>query len=128
MALDLAEIPGRAKDSDCHTAAAVALTALEFKRRRKSASIYNVAPVSPQTKATYMPSYKELQIQIAELQKLAEEVRVNELATVIADIKNKMDEFGITPADLGIGVKKKMIRPTASEPIPPADAGGTAAM
>jgi DNA-binding protein H-NS len=75
-----------------------------------------------------MATYKELQIQIAELQKQAEEVRVNELATVIADIKHKMHEYGITPADLGIGVKKKMIRPVASEPIPPADAGGTAAM
>jgi hypothetical protein len=49
-------------------------------------------------------------------------------AKVIADIKNKMQEYGITPADLGIGVKKKMDKPAASAPIPPADAGGTAEM
>jgi DNA-binding protein H-NS len=75
-----------------------------------------------------MASYKELQIQIAELQKLAEEVRANELATVIADIKNNMQEYGITPADLGIGVKKKTVKAMPSEEAAQADSSGNTEM
>lgn len=48
-----------------------------------------------------MQSYKELQDQIAELQRKAEEVRKQEIASVIAEIKSKMADFGITLSDLG---------------------------
>lgn len=48
-----------------------------------------------------MASYKELQHQIAELQRQADQARRAEIASVIADIKAKMAEFGISVADLG---------------------------
>ncbi len=49
-----------------------------------------------------MSRYKELQEQIAALQKLAEEARKEEIAAVIAEIKAKMVEYGITVEDLGL--------------------------
>ena len=49
-----------------------------------------------------MASYKELVSQAEALMAQAEEVRKQELASVMADIKAKMKEFGISPADLGI--------------------------
>lgn len=45
--------------------------------------------------------YKELQEQIAILQKQAEEARKQEIASVVAEIKAKMAEYGITVEDLG---------------------------
>ena len=48
-----------------------------------------------------MSSYKQLSAQIAALMQQAEAVRKTEVANVIAEIKAKMAEFGITPADLG---------------------------
>ena len=47
-----------------------------------------------------MSKYAELQQKIAELQREAEEVRQQETAQVIADIRAKMAEFGITVEDL----------------------------
>jgi DNA-binding protein H-NS len=57
-----------------------------------------------------MTTYKELQAQIEKLQKQAEEVRKSELASAIADIKAKMQEYGITPADLDFTGKKKAVK------------------
>lgn len=54
-----------------------------------------------------MTSYKELQDQIARLQAEAEQVRKNEIANVITDIRSKMAEFGITLKDLGSESKGK---------------------
>lgn len=51
-----------------------------------------------------MTQYKELMQQIESLKKQAEEVRQREIAEVIKDIKAMMDEYGITPADLGFSV------------------------
>jgi DNA-binding protein H-NS len=48
-----------------------------------------------------MPSYTELQREIARLMQQAEDARKAEVRAVIADIKTKMQEFGITIADLG---------------------------
>lgn len=56
-----------------------------------------------------MTTYKELQAQIEKLQQQAEEVRKRELASAIAEIKAKMQEYGITPADLGVTNKKKIV-------------------
>ena len=48
-----------------------------------------------------MASYSELMNQAQALMAQAEQVRKQELSAVIADIKAKMKEFGITVADLG---------------------------
>lgn len=47
-----------------------------------------------------MSSLVEIQNQIAQLQKQAEEIKASELATTVADILSKMDAFGITLEDL----------------------------
>lgn len=48
-----------------------------------------------------MPTYSELLAQIAILEKQAEAARQSEIAALIADIKARMAEFGISIADLG---------------------------
>lgn len=48
-----------------------------------------------------MATYSELVNQAQALMAQAEQVRKQELAAVIADIKAKMKEYGITVADLG---------------------------
>lgn len=48
-----------------------------------------------------MPSYSELMAQAQNLMAQAEQARKDELSAVIADIKAKMKQFGITAADLG---------------------------
>jgi DNA-binding protein H-NS len=52
-----------------------------------------------------MASYAEIQEQIAQLQKEAEQLRKSELASVIAEVKEKMAQYGLTLDDLK-GVKK----------------------
>jgi DNA-binding protein H-NS len=57
-----------------------------------------------------MPTYTELQAQIAALKKQAEAARAAELEAVIADIRIKVAEYGITPKDIfghGRGRPKK---------------------
>lgn len=61
-----------------------------------------------------MSRYKELQEQIAALQKQAEEARKQEMASVVAEIKAKMAEYGITMEDLGSAVRSKGRRRAAS--------------
>ena len=48
-----------------------------------------------------MATYSELMAQAQNLMAQAEQARKNELAGVIADIKAKMKQYGITVADLG---------------------------
>ncbi|MBY8966153.1 H-NS histone family protein [Algiphilus sp. NNCM1] len=48
-----------------------------------------------------MSKYKELLDQIESLKAQAEEERQREISNVVADIKQKMAQYGITPADLG---------------------------
>ena len=48
-----------------------------------------------------MASYKDLQKQISTLQRQAEDVRKKEVANAMADIRAKMDEFGLSVEDLG---------------------------
>lgn len=48
-----------------------------------------------------MATYSELMAQAQSLMAQAEQARKDELASVIADIKAKMKQFGITAADLG---------------------------
>jgi DNA-binding protein H-NS len=54
-----------------------------------------------QTRNMDMASYSELMAQAQKLMAQAEQARKDELASVIADIKAKMKQFGITVADLG---------------------------
>ncbi len=54
-----------------------------------------------------MSSYDDLMQQAKALMEQAENVRKAELAGVIADIKAKMKEYGITTADLGGAQPKK---------------------
>ena len=48
-----------------------------------------------------MANYSELQREIARLMQQAESARKAEVSAVIAEIKAKMAEYGITAADLG---------------------------
>ncbi|TNF63509.1 MAG: H-NS histone family protein [Burkholderiales bacterium] len=50
-----------------------------------------------------MATYSELMAQAQALMAQAEQARKNELAEVIADIKARMKQYGITVADLGGG-------------------------
>lgn len=61
-----------------------------------------------------MSSYDELMQQAKALMEQAESVRKAELANVVAEIKAKMKEFGITIADLG-GVAPKKKASTSSK-------------
>ncbi|WP_230414478.1 H-NS histone family protein [Collimonas silvisoli] len=68
-------------------------------------------------KAIEMTTYKELQAQIEQLRKQAEELRQAEIADVITEIKTKMNEYGITGADLGLMGKKRVMKTSpAMEP------------
>lgn len=48
-----------------------------------------------------MATYSELMAQAQTLMAQAEQARKDELASVIADIKSRMKQYGITVADLG---------------------------
>lgn len=66
-----------------------------------------------------MPTYKELQAQIESLKQQAEAQRKAEIANVIADIRAKMDEFGISLADLSTrrsGAKGSTVAPKYRHP------------
>lgn len=63
-----------------------------------------------------MKSYKELQAEIKSLQEQAEKARQMELANAIADIKAKMQEYGITVDDLTESRKKSEKRTQSVEP------------
>lgn len=53
------------------------------------------------SKGKSMATYSELMAQAQALMAQAEQARKSELASVIADIKAKMKQYGITVADLG---------------------------
>lgn len=52
-------------------------------------------------------TYSEIQEEIKKLQKQAEEIRAQEIAEVIAEIKAKIQLYGLTEKDLGFGEKQK---------------------
>lgn len=56
-----------------------------------------------------MATYSELMAQAQALMAQAEQARKDELASVIADIKAKMKQYGITVADLGNAVSGKKV-------------------
>jgi DNA-binding protein H-NS len=53
-----------------------------------------------------MATYKDLQAQIAQLQREAQEAHAREVGAAIAQIHSLMSEFGITAGDLESRVKK----------------------
>jgi DNA-binding protein H-NS len=61
-----------------------------------------------------MATYSELIAQAQALMAEAEQKRKEELSAVIADIKAKMKEFGITNDDLGFGASVKKSAKTKS--------------
>ena len=63
-----------------------------------------------------MASYKDLQSQIEKLQKQADQAREKEIASVVAQIRGLMAEYGIQPADLGISSKRKRKTGTPAAP------------
>jgi DNA-binding protein H-NS len=64
-----------------------------------------------------MATYSELMAQAQALMAQAEQARKDELSAVIADIKAKMKQYGITPADLGGGAGgKKAAKSKSSAP------------
>ncbi|MGE4452164.1 H-NS histone family protein [Castellaniella sp.] len=68
-----------------------------------------------------MATYLELKAKAEELLKEAEQVRQEEIAGVVADIKEKIQEYGITAADLGFSgfgrkVAKSMSKASNVEP------------
>jgi DNA-binding protein H-NS len=63
-----------------------------------------------------MASYKELRAKAEEILRQAEEARKGEIAAVVAAIKEKMAEFGITVADLRGGARRG---PKKATKVPP---------
>jgi DNA-binding protein H-NS len=50
-----------------------------------------------------MKTYQAIKIEIARLEKQAEALRQHELKAVIAGVKKSIADYGLTPADLGLG-------------------------
>lgn len=66
-----------------------------------------------------MSQYAELKAQIVKLQAQAEEARRTELAEVVASIRSKISEYGLSAQDLGFAVAAKRGRPPKKAPLPP---------
>ena len=65
-----------------------------------------------------MSQYAELKAQIAKLQAQADEARRAELATVVADIRQKIAEFGLSATDIGFPQGARRGRPPKKAPLP----------
>lgn len=65
-----------------------------------------------------MSQYADLKAQIAKLQTQAEEARRTEIDNVIADIRQKIAEYGLSAQDLGFAVAAKRGRPPKKAPLP----------
>ncbi|CAM2196611.1 DNA-binding protein H-NS [Paraburkholderia kururiensis] len=62
-----------------------------------------------------MPSYKQLTAQLEKLHKEVAVAREKELAQAIAEIKEKIAEYGITAEELGFSGKRSVAR---KRPLP----------
>ncbi|MFL9986235.1 H-NS histone family protein [Paraburkholderia sediminicola] len=65
-----------------------------------------------------MSQYADLKAQIAKLQTQADEARRTEVDNVVADIRQKIAEYGLTAQDLGFAVAAKRGRPPKKAPLP----------
>ena len=54
-----------------------------------------------------MATYKDLQSQIEKLKKQADQARDKEIATVVAQIRGMMTDYGIQASDLGLPAKRR---------------------
>jgi DNA-binding protein H-NS len=54
-----------------------------------------------------MSKYLELKAQISQLQAQAERLRQEEVEAVVAQIRQQILEYGLTPQDLGLAVVKR---------------------
>lgn len=63
-----------------------------------------------------MATYKDLQAQIEKLQKQADQAREKEVASVVAEIRKTMSDYGIQASDLGIAGRRKR---RTSAPVAP---------
>lgn len=66
-----------------------------------------------------MSQYAELKAQIEKLQAQANEARRAELVNVIAEIRQKITEFGLSGSDLGFFDSPRRGRPPKKAPLPP---------
>jgi DNA-binding protein H-NS len=66
-----------------------------------------------------MSQYADLKVQIAKLQAQAEEARRTELVNVIAEIRSKIVEYGLSAQDLGFAAAARRGRPPKKAPLPP---------
>ena len=65
-----------------------------------------------------MSQYADLKAQIAKLQAQAEEARRTEIDNVVADIRQKIAEYGLSAQDLGFAVAAKRGRTPKKAPLP----------
>lgn len=64
-----------------------------------------------------MKSYQDVKAQIAKLEKHAEALRTRELKSVIAQVRRTIDQYDLTPADLGLtGGSRGRGGPATSKP------------
>lgn len=54
-----------------------------------------------------MPTYAELQDQIKKLQQQAEALKQAEIEAVLADMKSKIKQYGLTAEQLGLGAESR---------------------
>ena len=66
-----------------------------------------------------MSQYAELKAQIAKLEAQAEEARRTEVGNVIAEIRQKIVEYGLSAHDLGFAEAARRGRPPKKAPLPP---------
>jgi DNA-binding protein H-NS len=66
-----------------------------------------------------MTQYADLKAQIAKLQAQADEARHTEVGNVIAEIRQKIVEYGLTAHDLGFAEAVRRGRPPKKAPLPP---------
>ncbi|HKU00464.1 MAG TPA: H-NS histone family protein [Paraburkholderia sp.] len=65
-----------------------------------------------------MSQYSELKAQIAKLQAQADEARRTEIADIIAMIREKIVEYGLSAQDLGFAAAARRGRPPKKAPLP----------
>lgn len=63
-----------------------------------------------------MSKYAEIRAKITELQKQADEMYVSEKKAAIADIKEKINTYGITAAEIGLDKKARTPKAAAAKP------------
>ncbi|MCX4164739.1 MULTISPECIES: H-NS histone family protein [Paraburkholderia] len=66
-----------------------------------------------------MSQYADLKAQIVRLQAQADDARRTEVINVIAEIKRKIVEYGLSAQDLGFAAPARRGRPPKKAPLPP---------